>query len=90
MEQAVADIWTDLLQVDELSVNAHFFRVGGHSLLAMQVLSRVEAAFSVNIALRDFLIQPTIRSLAEEIGTALLVDASESDDMLLQSLLATE
>ncbi|MYM91314.1 amino acid adenylation domain-containing protein [Rugamonas sp. FT82W] len=90
LEQAVADIWTDLLQVDELSVNAHFFRVGGHSLLAMQVLSRVEAAFSVNIALRDFLIQPTIRSLAEEIGTALLVDASESDDMLLQSLLATE
>ena len=43
----MAAIWTDLLQIDTaVSIDAHFFRAGGHLLLAMQVLPRVEAAFS--------------------------------------------
>lgn len=81
LEQAVAEIWSDLLQVETLSIDAHFFRVGGHSLLAMQVLSRVEAAFSVNVSLRDFLVNPTIRGLAEMVAAEMLA-ASDSDDDL--------
>ena len=70
-----------MLQVKTLSIDAHFFRVGGHSLLAMQVLSRVEAAFSVNVSLRDFLVNPTIRGLAEMVAAEMLA-ASDSDDDL--------
>jgi amino acid adenylation domain-containing protein len=88
LEQAVAAIWTDLLQIDPLSIDAHFFRVGGHSLLAMQVLSRVEAAFSVNIPLRDFLVNPTIRGLAELVAAEMLA-SSDSDDYLKSLLEAS-
>jgi amino acid adenylation domain-containing protein len=88
LEQAVAEIWTDLLQIDAPSIDAHFFRVGGHSLLAMQVLSRIEAAFSVNVPLRDFLINPTIRGLAEHIAAEMLA-ANETDDYVKSLLEST-
>lgn len=68
LEEAVATIWIELLHLDKVSIDAHFFSLGGHSLVAMQVLSRIEATLSINISVRDFLVQPTVRGLAEKIS----------------------
>ncbi|AZC24460.1 non-ribosomal peptide synthetase [Pseudomonas sessilinigenes] len=85
VEVTLASIWRELMQIDTPSATANFFSVGGHSLLAMQVLSRVEAAFAINIALRDFLDDPTIKGLAARIEADILT-ATADDDELLQLL----
>ncbi|KTT40094.1 hypothetical protein RSA46_21160 [Pseudomonas oryzihabitans] len=85
VEVTLASIWRELMQIDTPSTTANFFSVGGHSLLAMQVLSRVEAAFAISIALRDFLDDPTIQGLATKIEADLLA-ATTDDDELLQLL----
>ncbi|WP_040268350.1 non-ribosomal peptide synthetase [Pseudomonas rhodesiae] len=85
VEVTLVSIWRELMQIDTPSTTANFFSVGGHSLLAMQVLSRVEAAFAISIALRDFLDDPTIQGLASKIETDLLT-ATADDDELLQLL----
>lgn len=47
VETAVAGIYCELLGVDEVGVDDGFFNLGGHSLTAMQVLSRLNAEFDV-------------------------------------------
>lgn len=49
LEQAVAAIWADVLQLEAVPVNQTFFDLGGHSLLAMQVLSRIKKELRIKI-----------------------------------------
>ncbi len=62
MELRVAAIWTTLLNVPELSVDDNFFAIGGTSLLAGQLMARVNAAFRVQLPLRALFQHPTIAS----------------------------
>ena len=49
LEKSVADIWTDVLQLETVPVNQTFFDLGGHSLLAMQVLARIRKELRIKI-----------------------------------------
>lgn len=57
-EQAVADIWSEVLGVKGISVEDRFGDLGGHSLLAVQVAARIESRFGVKPALRSLLMDP--------------------------------
>lgn len=52
-EEILAGLWAELLNVGQVGVADNFFELGGHSLLATQLMSRVRAAFSVEVALRQ-------------------------------------
>jgi FkbH-like protein len=52
-ERAVAEIFGKVLGIDQVGVDDNFFQIGGHSLLAMQVLSKVREAFDVELSARD-------------------------------------
>ncbi|HVZ39797.1 MAG TPA: non-ribosomal peptide synthetase [Candidatus Kapabacteria bacterium] len=80
-EHALAAIWEELLQLAAPGIHNNFFTVGGHSLLAMQVITRVEAAFSINVPLRDFLEEPTIQALAEKIDATILAQSASADSL---------
>jgi acyl carrier protein len=84
LERELVEIWKDLLEIGEFGVTDNFFTVGGHSLLAMQVLARVEAAFAVPLPLHDFLLEPTVETLAQLLERELL--AKSSTDIELQRL----
>jgi aryl carrier-like protein len=71
VEEAVAEIWTELLGALSVGVDDNFFDRGGHSLLAMQLLSRLRRTFEVEVSLRDFLEDPTIARLARLVEQAL-------------------
>ena len=45
IELHLAKIWEDLLKLDRIGVRDNFFEVGGHSLLAVQLMDRIEQAF---------------------------------------------
>lgn len=48
-ERLVADVWKDVLQIADVSVHDNFFDIGGHSLLSVQVVAKIEAQTGVRI-----------------------------------------
>jgi amino acid adenylation domain-containing protein len=68
LEETLAEIWTEVLDLPRVSVEDDFFLLGGHSLLATQMLSRVRRAFDSDLSLRDFFAVPTLSLLAERIA----------------------
>ena len=66
-EQALAAIWSGLLKVEHIGIDDDFFEVGGHSLLAIQLVSRVRDVFGVDLPLRNLFERPTVATLAEAI-----------------------
>ena len=63
LELLLAEIWQDVLGVDRVSIYDNFFDLGGHSLLSMQVIARVEKQLGLRIPPRDFIFQ-TLGQLA--------------------------
>lgn len=67
-EQALAELWQELLMLSEPpGIHDDFFALGGHSLLATQVVSRLDILFEHEVSLRAFFAAPTIAELAAEI-----------------------
>lgn len=52
-ERIVAEIWTELLGVDQVRAEDNFFELGGHSLLAVEAVSRLERHFGTRVVARD-------------------------------------
>ncbi len=67
-EAALAAIWAEILDVEQIGVHDNFFELGGHSLLATRVISRIRAAFAVALPLRSLFQEPTVAGLATCIG----------------------
>ena len=68
-EQLLAQIWSKVLKVEPVGIHDNFFDLGGHSLLAAQVVSRIRAAFQIELPLRSLFETSTIESLARAIDT---------------------
>lgn len=66
-EQVILDIWRDILGIEEISVTDNFFEIGGHSLKAVRVLSRISQQIGLKIELKVIFKNPTIAQLAVEI-----------------------
>jgi hypothetical protein len=67
VEQALAEIWTELLGVERVGRGDNFFKLGGHSLLAVQMISRVRQAMEVELALASVFEKPVLSALADRI-----------------------
>ena len=80
VEQLLADIWSEVLRRETISIHDNFFELGGHSLLVTQVLSRLQETLDVTVPLRDFFAAATIAQLAELVE-AQLADLLTPDDM---------
>jgi amino acid adenylation domain-containing protein len=63
-ERRIAEIWSGVLSVADVGVHDNFFALGGHSLIAMQVMSRLRDEFGVALTLRAIFDAPTITALA--------------------------
>ncbi|MCK5058711.1 MAG: acyltransferase domain-containing protein, partial [Candidatus Aminicenantes bacterium] len=70
LEEQLADMWGDLLGVKDVGRNDSFFRLGGHSLVALQLLNRVRETFDVEMSAETSFEAPTIAELAERIKKA--------------------
>lgn len=69
-EAGLHAIWQDVLKRQHISVHDPFFTVGGHSLRAAQLITRIHREFGVNLELKDLFANPTIAELASQIATS--------------------
>ncbi|MDF5723373.1 MAG: amino acid adenylation domain-containing protein [Rhizonema sp. PD37] len=68
IEEKLALIWAELLGLEQMGVNDNFFHLGGHSLIATQMLSRMREVFTVELSFHQIFENPTIGSLAQLIA----------------------
>jgi len=64
-ESQIAAIWAEALGIASPGVHDDFFDLGGHSLMAAQIVTAIRSAFHVDAAVRHLLAKPTIAGLAE-------------------------
>ncbi len=67
IEEELAAIWSDVLNVERIGATDNFFDLGGNSLLALRLISRVRSAFVVELPLISLFKAPTLEGLAAEI-----------------------
>jgi acyl carrier protein len=80
IEKRLAEIWSEVLQIEDVGLDDSFFELGGYSLAAIQALSRVREAFQIELPLAAlFTHGSTLRGLTEMVEAALIEQASESD-----------
>jgi len=72
VEQKIAEIWRELLGLEQVGINDNFFELGGDSLHATQVLSLIRIVFEVELPSRRLFESPTVSGLADNIQSALL------------------
>ena len=84
IERQLGEWWCELLRLEEVSVDDSFFEIGGHSLMAMQVMVRVREELGVELPLRKMYQQPTIAAWAERILASQLeaIDNDEAERLL--------
>ena len=67
-ERRLAEIWEEVLGIDGIGRTAHFFTLGGHSLKAVMLLSRLQHRYGVQLQLEDVVEVPVLREMALRCG----------------------
>ena len=79
IEAKLADIWMELLHSNTpISVDVGFFALGGDSLLAMRLNSRISENFDVDVKMRSIFEHETIQALAAHISIQIAVENKEN------------
>jgi acyl carrier protein len=90
LEALVASIWMEVLRIERLSIDDSFFALGGHSLMATQVISRVREALGVDVPLMLFFTaRPTVAAFVEAVEQFIIEHASEADAELAMAEIGT-
>jgi acyl transferase domain-containing protein/acyl carrier protein len=66
-EQTLASIWQESLGFERIGSHDDFFELGGNSLLAARITSRIREAFQVDVSMASLLNKPTLADLSEHI-----------------------
>ncbi|MGD2093014.1 MAG: amino acid adenylation domain-containing protein, partial [Candidatus Aminicenantes bacterium] len=71
IEQRLAEIWWEVLHISGIGIDDDFFHLGGHSLKATVLVSKIHKVFDVKTPLVEVFRRPTIRGLSEYIEDAI-------------------
>lgn len=85
-EEIIAGVWAEVLRVKQPGVYDSFFQMGGNSLLATQVASRLLTRFQVNVPLQAVFDIPTIHKLAEFVEVLIIDDIERMSQLDAESI----
>ncbi|MFC1712132.1 AMP-binding protein [Candidatus Poribacteria bacterium] len=92
IEEALTEIWAEVLYIDEVGIHDDFFELGGHSLLATKIISRVVKRFQANLSLQSLFQSPTVADMALAIAQDQTrnVESEEIDQILMKLKLLSD
>ncbi len=70
-EQTLVQLWSELLELSDISIGDNFYELGGDSLLATKLLTRIQTTFNSELPLRVVFENLTIAAMAEAIDMVL-------------------
>jgi amino acid adenylation domain-containing protein len=68
LENQIAAVWQDVLEINKVGIYDHFFEIGGHSLLIGQVQAKLQDRLGQQISMVDLFENPTIHALAQHLS----------------------
>ena len=77
VEELLAGIWQTLLDVERVGAHDNFFKLGGHSLAATRMLSRLRDAIQIELPLQTLFESPTLEECAVAVEDLLLAEMGE-------------
>jgi NAD(P)-dependent dehydrogenase (short-subunit alcohol dehydrogenase family)/acyl carrier protein len=80
VEAGVARIWKGVFGHDQIGVKQQFAALGGHSLIAMQIVAKVRSFYQIDLSLRDFFDGPTIAQLSSRIELKIMQEIEALSD----------
>jgi acyl carrier protein len=69
VERQLADLWSAVISIDRVGLHDNFFEMGGDSLMAIKLISRVRQELGVDLPMRRLFDNPTVAGLAEGVET---------------------
>ena len=89
LEKQIAQMWQEVLGIEQVGIYDNFFELGGDSVIAIQIVSRLRSTFLVDLPLRDLLLQAsTVANQAEMIDKIILEKLEELSEEEVEVLLA--
>jgi acyl transferase domain-containing protein/thioesterase domain-containing protein/aryl carrier-like protein len=82
LEQELSELWSQLLGVTSIGVHDDFFELGGQSLIAVRLFSRIRKRYRVDLPLSTLFEAPTIAQCATIIASETDVDAQSPGELL--------
>ena len=67
VEAMLCELWAQVLGVERVGIRDNFYDLGGHSLKATQLVSRIQRLFEVDLRIKDLLETLTVAGLAERV-----------------------
>ncbi|GII78505.1 hypothetical protein Sru01_34870 [Sphaerisporangium rufum] len=86
-ESLVTEVWAEVLGLDAVGAEDDFFAIGGHSLHAVRVVSRLRAIVEVDVPIRTLFARPTAASLAAAVEELLVAEMDRLSDEEAERLL---
>ncbi len=65
IEEKLVEIWKKILGYEETKTNENFFALGGNSLNALNVITKIQKELDITVSIAEFFNRPTIESLAQ-------------------------
>jgi len=69
IEIKLANIWKEILTIEKVSLTDNFFEIGGHSIKAMKLISKIKEEFEVSFKISEIFTNSTLLSQAENIAS---------------------
>ncbi|VFT13923.1 protein PvdJ [Pseudomonas aeruginosa] len=85
LEQQVAGIWAEVLQLQQVGLDDNFFELGGHSLLATQVIGRLRERLHLEVPIKSMFTAETLGEFCHGVET-LKAESAPVEDALAKSL----